>query len=97
MIYEIEQLGGRIAYESEVPGRRAVRADLGNLEISERQLTHLKELAGLRELYLGYTNIDDQRLANLTWLTELRLWILKTRVSATPALCTCKRFSCSGY
>src|SRR5713101_4454339 len=70
MLHAIQTLGGKVAFDGK---REVVKVDLGTRAVSNRILTDLKGFAFLRELYLGYTLVDDTGLADLGALPKLRL------------------------
>ena len=78
----ILQLGGRVTRDENLPGRPVVKVDLGLPRITDAGLKDLKELKGLRELWLDSTKITDAGLKELKELKELeRLELSSTKVT----------------
>jgi hypothetical protein len=80
----IEALGGKVTRDEKLPGRPVVEVDLGKTEVTDAGLKDLKELKGLRKLYLSGTKITDAGLKDLKELKGLEMLDL-TRTKITDA------------
>ena len=81
-ITAIRRLGGRVDLDEKKPGKPAVYVSLNREEgVTDAGLVHLKELAGLEELWLTETTVTDAGLVHLKGLTRLeKLNLQQTKV-----------------
>ena len=77
-IAEIEKLGGRVTRDEGSPGKPVIDVDLGNSQVTDAGLVHLKGLPQLQSLCLYGTQVTDAGLVHLKGLTRLQSLNLAT-------------------
>ncbi len=65
VVNAILKLGGTVERDEKLPGRPVVEVHLEGPKVTDSDLKNLKELKGLQELWLSYTQITDAGLKDL--------------------------------
>ena len=83
VLVAIKELGGRVGFDEKNPDKPVV-VDLGDSDVTDASLVHLRDLTSLQRLNLTETQVTDAGLVHLNGLTGLQtLTLHKTQVTPT--------------